>query len=48
VPACTGSLRVALTVLVVGTPAAPPAGLVPVTVGAVVSAPLLVNTTSTQ
>jgi hypothetical protein len=50
----TGSLNVAVTLLVVGTPVAPAAGLVAVTVGGVVSVvpppppPEGENTTSTQ
>ena len=50
VAACTGSLNVAVAVLVTGTPVAPDAGVRAVTVGAVVSGvpPAGVKTTSTQ
>ena len=52
VAACTGSLKVAVTVVVVATPVAPAAGLRDVTVGGVVSPPPppdpVLNTTSTQ
>ena len=48
VPAWTGSLRVAVTVVVGGIPVALDAGLVPVTVGGVVSETLVSNTVSTQ
>src|SRR5829696_5121134 len=43
---CTFSLNVADTVLLVATPVAPEPGVVPTTVGGVVSAALVVNTTS--
>src|SRR3954452_10272738 len=48
--ACTGSLKVALTVVVVATPVAPDVGLVDETLGGVVSVPPPdgENTTSTQ
>ena len=45
----TFSLKVAVTAVLTATPVAPGAGVRPVTVGAVVSAPMEVsNTTSTQ
>ena len=48
VAASTGSLNVAVTFAAVPLPIEPFAGDVPVTHGGVVSAPLVVNTTSTQ
>ena len=48
VPAWMGSLNVAVTVLVVGTPVAFAAGLLAVTVGGVVSVAEVSKTTSTQ
>ena len=43
-----GSLKVAVTVVLRGTPVAFAAGLLPVTVGAVVSLTVVLKTTSTQ
>src|SRR5664280_628794 len=48
VPAWMGSLNVAVTVVVVGTPVAFAAGLFAVTVGGVLSTTDVANTTSTQ
>jgi len=48
VPALIASLKVALTTVLALTPVAPFAGEVVVTVGGVVSGPVVVNTTSTQ
>ena len=46
--AVTGSLKVAATAVVAGTPVAPAAGARPVRVGAMVSVAVVSNTTSTQ